>query len=737
MMTFLLSVLAVASSAVHQDSARSGTQRLPPVEVIAAPAYLARLPGSAGVLTRDVLRRSRVFTTTEALRKIAGIHARDEEGLGLRPNIGIRGLSPSRSTGVLLLEDGVPFTLAPYGDNASYYHPALDRFDRIEVVKGAGQIQFGPRTIGGVVNYVTRPIPAAPSGAIDVRTGNRGLVDVRARYGGTWGGAGLLVDLGRRTANGARDNIGSSLADGTVKATLSMGDHQSLVLKASVHAERSRITYSGLTEAEWAAAPRQNPFRNDSMLLDRTGLAATHRLELGPTATLTVAGYAYRISRDWWRQSSNSTERPNDASDPRCGGLANLSTTCGTQGRLREYRVQGLEPRIRADFATGEWSHQVDAGLRIHHETQDRRQVNGAFPSARTPGPVTDPNSGTVEDNLRRNTAASAFVQHRLLRGAWTATAGLRVEHVDYQRINRQPVAGHPEGVQGRSSLTQLIPGLGVTLLASESATLFAGVHRGFAPPRTEDLIDNTTGGVVDLEPEYSWNYEAGIRAQPVTGLTFETTAFRMDFQNQIVPASVAGGSGAVLTSAGRTEHSGIEVAATASTRERWSWRHDLSLSLAYTWIPVARFAGERYAFVGRTGADVIGKVYGAQNGTGTRDPVAVTGNRLPYAPRHLLTAGLGWALPNGVGIQVEAVHVGAQFGDPLNTTVTVADGQQGPIPAVTLWNLTLQGELPGPGLTGFVAIKNLFDELYLADRTRGLLPGSPRMVQVGTGWRF
>ncbi|MCK7508582.1 MAG: hypothetical protein MZV70_34000 [Desulfobacterales bacterium] len=43
-------------------------------------------------------RSAHVFTVNEALRKVPGVFARDEEGFGLRPNIGIRGLNPTRST---------------------------------------------------------------------------------------------------------------------------------------------------------------------------------------------------------------------------------------------------------------------------------------------------------------------------------------------------------------------------------------------------------------------------------------------------------------------------------------------------------------------------------------------------------------------------------------------------------------------------------------------------------------
>ena len=64
---------------------------------------LRRLPGSVDVVDRETLDRANVMTTNEALRKIPGVNVRDEEGLGLRPNIGIRGLNPTRSNKVLLL----------------------------------------------------------------------------------------------------------------------------------------------------------------------------------------------------------------------------------------------------------------------------------------------------------------------------------------------------------------------------------------------------------------------------------------------------------------------------------------------------------------------------------------------------------------------------------------------------------------------------------------------------------
>ena len=62
-----------------------------------------RIPGAFFRLSSEDLLASRVFTTNEALRKVPGLVVRDEEGLGLRPNIGMRGLNPTRSSKTLLL----------------------------------------------------------------------------------------------------------------------------------------------------------------------------------------------------------------------------------------------------------------------------------------------------------------------------------------------------------------------------------------------------------------------------------------------------------------------------------------------------------------------------------------------------------------------------------------------------------------------------------------------------------
>jgi Fe(3+) dicitrate transport protein len=726
----LLSLLirgAEALAAQAPSGEPRDTIRLAEVQVVGTADALAVIPGSAVLIDAQSISRWHVLTVNEVLRRASGVHVREEEGLGLRPNIGIRGLNPTRSTKVLLLEDGIPLTFAPYGDNASYYHPPVDRFTRIEVLKGSGQILFGPQTIGGVINYVTPAIPARPSGMLTVSGGGRDYRSAIARFGGTWGPVGALVNLDHKSGAGARANTGSRIDDATAKSTLFLGRGHTVTVRGNAYRERSNVTYSGLTEAEWAADPRANPFRNDSMLLDRWGASVTDRLDLGRGASLLTTVYGYGVHRDWWRQSSNSEQRPNDASDPACGGMQNLNTSCGNQGRLRRYMVWGAEPRVRATWSAFGHSSLLEVGVRVHDERQERRQVNGDSPTARSVGDPTNPGAGVFEDNVRTTRAYSAFVQNRWYLGRWSVTPGLRVEHVRYERIN---VLAEPD-VFGATDLTQLIPGLGVIYGLGGGVTLFAGAHRGFAPPRVEDVLDNTTGNAVELDPELSWNHELGLRARFPSGASVEATAFRLDFENQVVPASMAGGSGATLTSAGRTLHQGLELAARVPVPGLAGTRHQVFADAAWTWVPTAQYRGERYVYVGAASPDVVGKVYAGQNAAGSRQRVSVTGHRLPYAPGGTLTAGLGYQYGGAVDLRLEAVHVGRQFADPLNGAAPVPDGQQGVLPAYTIWNATLN-YTPATRSRVFVSVKNVFDLLYIADRTRGLLPGAPRRVQAG-----
>jgi len=752
---------ALAESAATADAATTATDSAAPagtaaatasagaapatdIVVVGSPEEAAAIAGSYVRVDADDLRRTRVLNTNDALRQVAGLFPRDEEGAGARPNIGIRGLSPIRSTKVLLLEDGIPLGYAPYGDNASYYHPPIQRFSSLEVLKGAAQVRFGPQTIGGVVNYITPEAPTSFTAEGTIAEGNRDMLMLDGRIGAPLLGGGVLLHVNHNQTDGNRDNQALRFTDIFVKGAWELGPDHALSLKLSRFREDSQVSYSGLRRDEFAANPRGNIFVNDDFQTERLNATLAHRWDLTETLTLRTAAYYHYFTRDWWRQASNSNQRPNDASDPACGGLANLSTTCGNEGRLRDYDTYGIETRLTLDHALLGLAGETEVGLRYHVERQKRRQWNGDTPNARTPG--TGVNAGVRENNERDVDAFSAFIQSRFVFGPVSLTPGVRAEFIDFTRRNLPIdilVAGRPSGAKttptrGSASLDKVLPGIGATWALSDTVTLYGGVHRGFAPPRVEDII-TSTGGSVDLGPELSWNYELGLRGTLVRGLSADATIFAMAFDNQIVAQSVAGGVGTTLTSAGRTVHRGAEFSLDASSRAA-AWIGDdidVFARLALTWVAEARYDSTRIAtppcFDGATIGTPVATRAGPVPCGIARD---FNGNRLPYSPEWLLSGALGIEHRGFTG-QVEMVSQSAMFGDDVNLIPVTPDGQRGRIPGWTQFNAALSYGPPGGRWEVFTSLRNIFDRLYIVDRARGILPGQPLTVQVGLTLKY
>lgn len=675
--------------------AKLGEVAVPRIDVIGTKDQQFKQSSTSTIIDQQDLESAHVMTTNEALRKVPGVVVRDEEGFGIRPNISIRGLNPTRSTKVMLLEDGIPLAYAPYGDNASYYYPSIDRFSRIEVQKGANQVKFGPQTIGGVINHITPDAPEAFGGWASLTTGNRDYVNGRFNVGGK----GMLLDYTHKSGEGNRDNTNLNIDDLNFKLTKTINDFHAVTFRANYFSENSQVGYSGLTAAEYRNfGGEYYPYENDSFDTKRYGLSLTHDWQLSDSALLRTNYYYSYFDRDWWRQSSNSNDNLGLAGacttlrDNRISGLAVNPNTCqANQGRLRTYDTYGVEPRLTVDHAIG----QLEVGVRAHFEEQDRRQINGASPTARA--------GNLVENNFRATDAYSGFISNRFDIGKLSITPVIRYEHIQNERKNRL------NGQQADVTLTEWVPGLSAAYMINEQYTFFAGVHEGFAPPRTEDLI--VGNGSQDVDAEKSTNYELGLRARPTKQLSVETSAFYNDFDNLIAVGSVAANLPAL--SQGKARFAGLEVLGT------YDFDSGMYSRVAYTWLPIA----EQTSPFRRVDNNAIAGG-------------SASGNRQPYAPENTITAAFGYRTGNWDAM-IEAVFVGKQYADFAETKAVNATGINGEIAGYTIYNAAINYKLSEYKTTVFLVGKNIFDKEYIVDRTRGILTGMPALIQLGARYDF
>jgi len=740
-----LAMLPIAASAAQDDS----TIELPAMEVTSsAENNILNMSSSSVILDEKELFQSHVSNVNEALRKIPGVYVRDEEGFGIRPNIGFRGMNPFRSTKVLFMEDGLLLNYAPYGDNDIYYHPPVERYEGIEVMKGAELNMYGPQTISGAVNYLTPTPPKNPGGSISFTGGNRDYLSGHVRYGGTVEDAtgtvdsvGGVIDYVHKEGEGSRDNTFVKLDDVNLKTVIDINARNSLTLRGDYYQENSQSTF-GITEAELRNfGYRYNPFKNDEFYTERFSTSATHEFRFNDDLKLSANFYWSKFDRDFWRQENQQptdNQCGNAFREARLAGQAVNVDNCNfTRGRLRHYNAWGVEPRLHANHNWFGVASELDAGVRMHYENSARTTVDGNTSTAR--------DGVTIENNDRFADAYSGFMQNRFILGDWTVTPGIRVESVSYQRKNNPyqgnpalptPVPGNTKSSVGESDLIEALPSFALTYQPIKQATLFFNMHRGFAPPRVEDSV-YADGTSVEIAAEKSWNYEAGVRSQPVKGVKTDLTLFHNDFDSLTAVGTVGGNDTGVAQ--GQALFQGIEFLNRIDTADLFNWTHNPYLQIAYTWVPTAETTSPFHCLPLSNGNFPAncpgGNVLGSK-----------AGNRSPYAPEHLVTATVGYSHPSGFDAHLETVFVAEQFGDFRNlesatdfyapTSNEARSGQFGMINSYTIVNFASTYKVY-KGLDLYVSVKNIFDDRYIVDRVRGILPGSPRLVQAGFKYDF
>lgn len=689
-----------------------------PVDVVLSQRVLALAPvavfgsgmrplqgfaGATRIIDRSELQRHRPVATHDILRHVPGVHVQDEDGLGLHLNIGIRGLDPRRSSRVLLLEDGVPIHLGPYTDPSSHYQPPAEVIERVEVIRGAGQIAHGPQTAGGVINFVRRPPPDASGASLLLRLGNRGQVSGHGTAALAVGRHSTAVSLSRRQADGARRQSDHEVSDGSIQTLIAFGSPGTLLLKAGAYVERSSWGEAGLTQAEHEADPLANPSPNDVFELNRYTTQAVYERQIG-IGRLTAVAYGHSLTRTSWRQANSSADRFGSggyAANFRCPAGAAGMGDCGYQGRPRAYRFAGIEPRLLLDLDGAVVPATLEVGLRLHAERAERRQFVGPERSIQ--------GADLTRDNVLTALASAGFVQARLQSGAFVFSPGLRLERVRSTNTNRI------SGQRLASTAARWLPGAGVSWDIGRATTFFAGAHRGFAPPRPADVLSPAPGaGLVQVDAEVSWNQEFGVRSQPLTWLDIETAVYRIDFRNQIVEGDRIG-AGQRFVNAGSTLHRGVEVSIRAELRDAAAWRP--FAAVGYTLAATAAFT-----------SDEVSTVDGV---------TPVRGRRVPYAPRHALHTVAGLVGPAGIRLALRTYSLSAQYGDDLNTIQPSEDGQRGRIPGFTVLGATLNYPVRPGTASLFLTADNLANAVYITARQEGIMTGPPRRIAAGVEWLF
>ena len=748
-------------------------------------ADFQKIPGAASVINEKSLKLINPIGTQEILEHVPGINAFSDDGIGnSRISIGIRGLNPRRSSRILILEDGIPIQPALYVYPNMYYNPPVERISRVEVIKGSGAVAYGPQTMGGVINYLTKRPDGDDNAILQVTTGENGYNSIFFETGNLIkSNFNPELQVLYKMGDGFRNNNDFDQINTTLKFNFITSDKKTLYSKTNYNFEKSNATYTGLTKWTFENFPNFNPKRYDEFTIKRFSSDLILSEKLSSSILKTSKAFISYFDRRWWRENdifvsasryetwltqndlTNTiknledyiyNENPTEKSWNSYDDLIRIGNGEDNFGILRTFYVLGLEQRYDIDHSFLNYQTNTEIGGRIYFERFIDDRVHGNSPDSRK-GVFyeydEDQDMYFVDYNQKSQHYESVAISSHISQNIKIAKdllikPGVRLELFEQIRVDRLNGSTY----QDRTSI-ELLPGIGFNKKIN-NIKLFGGIHRGFTPPSSGALnilnFGDTNDGL-DVESEKSWNKELGFRYN-TSKLDLEVTYFNIDIENM-----VAAGRSMKFNNLGKVVSKGVELGSVFKLSNYNQFLPDLFFT--YT-----NLNAEVKEAIVNTPETVYST---ASEPASVKDSlINLSGKKLPYTPEHTMILGIENNLFNKLSFRFDYKYVSKvfsdflnledeYFGNDVNDLYYVAPEQVcgnigicGPIDSYSIFNLSINYDIT-PKMKLKLSAKNLTDEIYMGSKlhsspyqtdaniSSGIIVGPRRQINLSMKYLF
>lgn len=447
-------------------------------------------PVSLSVIGEEELARSTAYGLADLVRDVPGLQVTDSGQPGLK-RIRIRG-EESRRTAILVNsqevtdhhEVGVPLTL----------HPSM--IERVEVVRGSGAVLYGSRALSGVVNFITRKGGSEPVQA----TLSANYNGATEGYGGFASVFGNLDGFEYRLAYSESDHDNRKTPEGTMENTSFDNSTAYLYLGKSFGAHRFEYTWEDyqssskiFVEEEVKTSFPLTDFYLENPQRDREKHALAYQWDIDGNWLKSLQANAFhQLGKRLFYTRSELVWYERDIHN---------DSELTTDGALLQANFQPLG------------DHELIVGLQYLDDSVDQTRHVDTFSWT----PTTPSGTEIINDEANIQTTAW-FIQDRWsITDDVALTGGLRQYYVEgnLDYTDRESLAPGSLGDDDK-----LIGALGLVWSYSDELRLRLNFSQGYVYPSLMQLATGAYAGSrfvnpsMDLEPETSVNYEAGLRLQ-------------------------------------------------------------------------------------------------------------------------------------------------------------------------------------------------------------------------------
>lgn len=626
-------------------------------------------------------------TARQLFSKVPGVFVYDMDGSGNQLNISTRGLDPHRSWEFNVRQNGVLINSDMYGYPASHYSAPMESFEKIELVRGTGALQYGAQ-FGGMINYVTkRPDTTKAFSLESINTaGSYNLLSSYNAVGGTYKKLSYYAYYYRRHANGYRKNSESTGEAQLVQLQYRFTNR--ITLKAELG--RSKYLYQipgPLNDSMFAANPRmstrsRNYFSPDiyvpSLMLnwalsDRTNLYLTTSGVFGNRSSVQLDAFA----------------NVPDVIDPATGAYKNR------QVDIDNFHSRTAESRLIHTYTIGKLQNKLATGVVYMNNNLHRRQLGkGTTGSDYDLSLVTGSFGRDIQfktQNLALFAENAIFISRR-----WTVSPGFRYEDgrsdmsgvITYYPANELP---------NRIAHRFLLLGISTQYQLNGENTFYGGISESYRPVIFKDIVPASTFEQVNkgLKDATGYNAEAGVRGQLFNHLQYDISAFRMLYKNRLGTLVLQNNSSQPYiyrTNVGHSRTNGVEVFL--------QYKFPLTNAL--------------YAGIFTSTAYMDATYIRGEVSTGTANK-SISGNQVEAVPEWISRNGID-LLYKGFSASLLYSYTAATFSDALNTVEPPPNGARGYTPGYGIWdvNASLRANA---NFTLRAGINNLFNKQYFTKR--------------------
>lgn len=707
-------------------------------------ANLGRICSNAKIISNNDITLRNPLTLQELLDPIAGINTfSDGTGSFSSLSIGVRGIHPRQSQQILILEDGIPIQSSPYlMSMGMFYSTPVERIKKIELLKSASALRYGAQGIGGVINFITKNPREDLGGIIRLQGGMNGFGSAYAEVGG-FGTKKIKpeIQLLYKRGDGFRDNNNFNQFNSSFKLSYIPSINKKLDVNVTGNFLESNSTYTGLTEYAFENIPNFNSKDNDILKNWNIGANLSYQFEVAKKIQSETKVYLNYTNFQWWQEDNiyvsqanfdinylkeQSIEQSYTISD-----LLRVGNGKSNKGDIQEHITAGVEQSFNCFHILGANAKgKFNIGIRLHTENINQQEKIGNNPNDYT-GSFYEFDTSIQQDiqignhYQWENYALSLFAIEEFRLGKFSVNVGGRLEVFNTERVDILSI--------DRNRLNKLfvsfLPGIAINY-DFKAFDIYVGVHRAFSPPTSKILsttnFGNTTGSIYeDLNSltSDSWNFELGARTFSKY-INFEATAFLIQIEN----ISTAGHKVYFINESNAIS-TGIET--DINLKASKIFKHLPNIRLNYTFLRTNILKGNlsRDAFNLNNYPDL-------------------TGNELPYAPRHSFAISATYHSNFGLSAFIEYRYIGRSYSDFQNVNFIFNRGETGPIPAYWLLNASISYQHKH-FLRFFLCGQNLLDNIYISSRmhshpsypsassSSGILVGNRLSIIGGVEYKF